>query len=165
MRHAALDQLCTLVGVFAKADGRRRATIPETHSPSKVGRIYIGQPDILLETLLPSSYLVMPQIGHLEQVFHIFGYLKARPKRKLGFEPAHPAINENWFQQCAWSEFYRDSEEAIPGNMPVARGNFMLKHFFVDLNHSGYTEIIQSQTVILVAHCATRALETRTSSL
>ena len=82
----------------------------------------------------------MPRVGHLEQVFHIFGYLKAHPKRKLGFDPAHPAINKNRFHQCDWTDFYKDDEEAIPGNMPVARGNFMSTNFFVDANHVGGTE-------------------------
>ena len=60
----------------------------------------IGCLDILLEMSLLSRCLVMPRVGHLEQVFHIFGYLKAHPKRKLGFDLAHPAINKNRFQQC-----------------------------------------------------------------
>ena len=105
--------------------------------------------DILLETSLLLSYLDMPRVGHLKQAFHIFGYLKAHPKRKLGFNPAHPAINENRFQKCDWTEFFRDTEEAIPGNMTVARGNFMLTHCFVDANHSGDTETRKSQTGIL----------------
>ena len=31
---------------------------------------------ILLETSLMSVHLALPRIGHLEQVIHIFGYLK-----------------------------------------------------------------------------------------
>ena len=40
MRHAALEKLCTLVGGFSGSDGVRRSTIPGTHLPSKVVRIY-----------------------------------------------------------------------------------------------------------------------------
>ena len=105
--------------------------------------------NILLETSLLSSYLAMPWVRHLKQAFHIFGYLKARPKRKLVFYPAHPAINKNRFQKCDWTEFYRDSEEAIPEYMPVSRGNLMLTHCFVDVNHAGDTETRRSHTVIL----------------
>ena len=36
----------------------------------------IGRVDILLEVALLSTYLASPRLGHLEQVFHIFGYLK-----------------------------------------------------------------------------------------
>jgi hypothetical protein len=93
--------------------------------------VEIDRVDILLETSLLSSYLAMPWIGHLEQAFRIFGYLKAHPKRKLAFDPAHPAINENRFQDCDWMEFCRDVKDAIPGNMPKPRGNCMSTHCFV----------------------------------
>ena len=36
----ALKKLCTLVGVLSGFDGRWCATIPGTHRPAKVGRIY-----------------------------------------------------------------------------------------------------------------------------
>ena len=91
----------------------------------------------------------MLRFGHLDQAFYIFGYLKAHPKRKLGFDPAHPATNKNSFQQCDWTEIYRDAEEVTPGNMPVARGNFMSMHFFVDANHAGDNGTRRSQTGIL----------------
>jgi hypothetical protein len=58
--------------------------------------------DILLKTSLLSSYLAMPQAGHLKQEFHIFEYFKSHPKRKTGFDPSHPGINENRFQNCDW---------------------------------------------------------------
>ena len=41
-------------------------------------------------------------------------------------------------------EFYRYVEEVFPENIPVARCNFMLTHFFVDANHAGDTEKICS---------------------
>ena len=112
--------------------------------------VEIGRVDILLETSLLSSHLAMPRAGHLEQAFHIFGYLKTHPKRKIGFDPAHPDINENRFQQCDWAEFYRDAREAIPNNMPAPRGKSMSTHCFVDANHAGDTETRRSQTGILL---------------
>ena len=102
--------------------------------------VEIRRLDILLETSLLLSYLAMPRVRHLKQEFGILGYLKAHPKRKLGFDLAHPDINENWFQQCDWTGFYREAEEAIPGNIPVARGNFILTHCFVDAYPYGDTK-------------------------
>ena len=102
-----------------------------------------------MEISLLSSYLVIPRVGHLDQAFRIFGYLKAHPERKLIFDLAHSSINKNRFQQCDWVGFYRESEETIPGNIPVARVNFMLTHFFVDTNHADYIETRRSQTRIL----------------
>ena len=112
--------------------------------------VEIGRVDILLETSLLSSYLAMPRVGHLEQALHIFGYLKQHLKRKLAFDPAHPDIDENRFQKCDWTEFYRDASEAIPGNMPKPRGNSMSTHCFVDANHASDTETRRSQTGILL---------------
>ena len=65
----------------------------------------IGRLEILLETSLLSRYLDKPRVGHFKQAFHIFEYLKVHPKMNLGFDPAHPAIDENRFQQCDWAEF------------------------------------------------------------
>jgi hypothetical protein len=112
--------------------------------------VEIGRVDILLETSLLSSYLAMPREGHLEQAHHIFGYLKSHPKRKLGFDPRHPMLDENRFRKCDWTDFYRDAEEAIPGNMPKPRGNIMSTHCFLDANHAGDTETRRSQTGILL---------------
>ena len=102
-----------------------------------------------METLLLLIYLVIPQVGHLEQAFYIFVYLKAHLNRELVFDPALPDINANRFQNCYWTGFYRDSEEVIPSNIPVARGNFMLTHCLVDANHDGDTDTRRSHTGIL----------------
>ena len=87
--------------------------------------VVIGRIEILFETSLNWICLAIPRIGHPEKALQIFGYLKLHPKRKLGFELAHPYINENRFQGCDWAEFYQDSSKSIPGNNPVNRGNCM----------------------------------------
>ena len=38
--------------------------------------VELGKVDICLECLMMSSCLALPRVGHLEQVLHIFGYLK-----------------------------------------------------------------------------------------
>ena len=42
--------------------------------------VELGRLDILLEVSMLSSHLALPREGHLEQVMHIFGYLKQHPK-------------------------------------------------------------------------------------
>ena len=59
--------------------------------------IEIGRIDILLEVSLLSSYLAIPRVGHLEQVYRIFGYLKHSPRRRLFMDPDHPNISESRF--------------------------------------------------------------------
>ena len=78
-----------------------------------------------------STHLAMPRIGHLRELLHIFGYLKQRPKRKLAFDPDHPMIDERRFKQYDWYDFYRDAKEAVPGDMPLPRGNAATTHCFL----------------------------------
>lgn len=42
--------------------------------------------DILLEMSMMSAHLALPREGHLEQVLHIFGYLKCHKKIRLMFD-------------------------------------------------------------------------------
>ena len=70
----------------------------------------LGRVDILLETALMSTYLAFPHRGHLEHIFHVFGYLKANPKRKLCFDPQHPKIHEHLFDANDWYALYWDAK-------------------------------------------------------
>ena len=72
--------------------------------------VELGLVDILLETALMSTHLALPRRGHLEQLHHIFGYLKVNPKHKLFFDPQHPNIDERAFKEHDWFEFYRDAK-------------------------------------------------------
>ena len=47
----------------------------------------LGRVDILLETAMLSTYMALPQKGHMEQVYHVFGYLKTHLKCRLFFDP------------------------------------------------------------------------------
>jgi hypothetical protein len=80
--------------------------------------VELGRMDILLEVSLMSTYFAAPREGHWEQVFHIFGYLKKVPKKRIAFDPDYPEINESRFKVYDWNDFYRDAEEAIPSNAP-----------------------------------------------
>ena len=40
----------------------------------------LGLVEILLETAMLSTYMALPRKGHLEQVYHVFGYLKTHSK-------------------------------------------------------------------------------------
>ena len=94
--------------------------------------VEIGRVDILLEVAIMSSHLALPRQGHLEQVIHIFGYLKRHPKLRLMFDSDHPKVNNSRFKSYDWFDFYRDAQEAIPLNMPEARGHHMSTSIFVD---------------------------------
>jgi len=112
--------------------------------------VELGRVDILLETSLMSTQLALPRDGHLEQLLHIVGYLKKNKKMKILFDSSYPKVNEKWFQDYDWFDFYRNAEEAIPPNMPEARGHDVTITCFVDANHAGNQKDRRSQTGILI---------------
>ena len=112
--------------------------------------VELGRVDILLETALMSTYLPLLCRGHLKQIFHNFGYLKMKPKRKLCFDPHHPAINERSFAAHGWYDLYRYAKEDIPADAPTPRGNVVPTHYFVDSDHAGDMATRISQTGVLI---------------
>ena len=99
--------------------------------------VELGRVDILLVTALMPFHLVLPRQGQLEQLYHIFGYLKAHPKRKLFLDPQHPKLDERVFKVYDWCDFYRDAKEAIQVDMPSPRGSMVSTHCFLDSDHAG----------------------------
>ena len=96
------------------------------------------------------THLALPQCRHMEQLYHMFGYLKANPKCKLYLDPQHLQVDERSFQSYDWYDFYRDAKEAFPGDMPPPRGESVLMHCFIDSDHAGNTVTRRSQTGLLL---------------
>ena len=112
--------------------------------------VELGRVDILLEVALLSSQMALPRIGHLQQVYHIFGYLKNSPRRRLYYDPDYPQISEERFNSYDWEDFYKDAEEEIPMDMPEPRGKEVGIHCFVDASHASDKVTRRSQTGILI---------------
>ena len=74
----------------------------------------LGCVDILLETAMLSTYMALPRKGHMEQVYHVFGYLKTHSKSRLLFDPRHPDIDERAFSCYEWYDFYRGGMLCLP---------------------------------------------------
>ena len=124
---------------------RYQALIGMLHWAVELGRV-----DVLLETALMSTLLALPQWGHLEQLYHIFGYLKAHPKRNLFFDPQHPKVDELAFKEYDWYDFYHEAKEQLSSDMPPPRGRSVSTHCFVHSNHAGDKVTRRSQTGILI---------------
>ena len=103
-----------------------------------------------MKVSLLSSHFAFPRIGHIQAVYQKLGYLKQVPKRKLYFEPVSPLIRKDRFQKFDWEEFYCNSKEAIPDDIPNPRGKIMTTHCFVDANHAKDKVTRHSQTGILI---------------
>jgi hypothetical protein len=46
------------------------------------------------------------------------GYIKQHKKLRLMFECGYPKVDEGWFQEYDWYDFYCDAKQAMPPNMP-----------------------------------------------
>ena len=110
----------------------------------------IGRIDILMPVSLLSRYLVSARQGHLEQVFHIFAYLKHHPRSTMVFDDTVPVFRGERFVNCDWSEFYPDACEAIPEVMPESRGREVVMTCFVDADHAGCRETRRSHSGIFI---------------
>ncbi len=51
--------------------------------------VELGRIDIMVDVSLLSSYTMQPRMGHLDQVFHIFGYLKRNKRATIVFDESH----------------------------------------------------------------------------
>jgi hypothetical protein len=110
----------------------------------------IGRIDILMPVSMMSRYLVSARQGHLEQLFHIFAYLKHHPRSTMVFDDTIPVFRGERFVRCDWSEFYPDAAEAIPDNMPQPRGKEVVMSCFVDADHAGCRETRRSHSGIII---------------
>ena len=115
--------------------------------------IEIGRVDICLEGSMLASHMAMPREGHLEQLFHIFGYLNSHHDTELVFDPTLRDIDENAFEMKDWttSEFgHIQGKEEIPSNMPQPRGTRFVISALVDADHASDTVSRRSRTGFLV---------------
>ncbi len=85
----------------------------------------LGRLNILMPVLMLSRYLVAARDGHLDQVFHIFAYLKKYDTSTMVFDNTEPDFDERRFKACDWTEYYPDAKEAMPRDMPKPRGQFV----------------------------------------
>ena len=86
----------------------------------------------------------------MEQVYHVFGYLKTHSKRSFFFDPRPPDVDKRAFSSYEWYAFYRDAKEQVPNDMLPPRGRAVSSHCFVDVDHVSNTVTQKSQTGILI---------------
>ena len=115
--------------------------------------VKLGRVDICLEVSMMSSHLVLPRQGHLQQVLHIFAYLKKYHNAKLVFDPSDPIINEADFEKRDWttSEFgHLVDKEVLPPEYPEPRGQGFIICAKVDADHAGDTVTRRSRMGFMV---------------
>ena len=121
--------------------------------------IELGRIDILLEVSLLSQYLAQPRIGHLQQVFNIFRYLKSHTSNpwlvsdQADYDIEWSSKNGEpspWELSKAMREIYYDAKDELPPNMPKPLGRPVNINAFVDADHAGNLATRRSHTGILI---------------
>jgi len=95
--------------------------------------VKLGHVDIHLSITLMAQYLSQPHQVHLQQVFHMFAYLKSHSRSRIILDDTEPYQ----FIKADWSSFYPDVKEAILSNALEPLGNPILVSCFVDADHAG----------------------------
>ena len=117
--------------------------------------VEIGRCDIVTEVSMLASHLAMPREGHLETVFHLFGYLKRKHNSRMVFDPSYPEIDMSTFKECDWKAFYGNAKEAVPPNAPPPRGKEVDLRLYVDSDHAGEKLTRRSRTGFFIfLNCA-----------
>ena len=112
--------------------------------------IELGRLDFYLEVSLLSQHLALPRAGHLEAVYHIFGYIAQQERSRLVFDPSTPDINYAAFSDVDWTDLYGDVQEEVPPDMPEPLGTPVTIYCFVDANHAGNLVTRRSHSGILI---------------
>ena len=81
---------------------------------------------------LLSAFNAAPREGHLDTLYHIFGYLRQNTSLCIAFDPSLPSLDAEPIVSKGWEEFYEVEEEPVPKNAPEPRGQPMKMTCFVD---------------------------------
>jgi len=112
--------------------------------------VELGRIDICCEVSMLSSHLALPPEGHLQQVYHIFAYLKAKHNARLVIDATYPTIDISKFTRQDWSSFYGEVKEEVPNNAPTPLGCEFVMRVYVDADHAGEQLTRRSRTGFLV---------------
>ena len=112
----------------------------------------LGRADILHEVSILSQYQASPREGRLNELLHIFGYLKKRPKLSIYMDPSLPVIEYSDFttKPQDFAEYYRDVREELPHNMPTSRGPNLSITVFVNASFAQDKKTRKSHTGFII---------------
>jgi hypothetical protein len=116
--------------------------------------VELGRVDIDVEVSMMSSHLALPQSGHLQELYHIFAYLKAHSNAEMVFNLTLISPDMTLFGQEDWwySTYGYDGtqQEELPDNMPKPCGPSMTMRVFVDSDHTGNLMTWRSRTRFII---------------
>ena len=114
--------------------------------------VELGRVDITAEVSMMASHMALPRQGHLDQLFHIFAFLKYHHNSEMVFDPSEPNIDyDSLFPKESWKDtVYGIGVEEIPINAPKGRGFGFRIIVYVDSDHAGDSITRRSRTGFIV---------------
>jgi len=112
--------------------------------------VEIGRIDIDTQVSMLASHVALPRQGHMSAALHIMAYLRDHHNSRMVFDAHEPEIVKSDFKKYDWQEFYRDAKEALPPNMPPARGRAVDLRLYVDSDHAGDKVTRRSRTGYII---------------
>mmetsp|Transcript_12139 Transcript_12139/g.17505 ORF Transcript_12139/g.17505 Transcript_12139/m.17505 type:complete len:474 (-) Transcript_12139:35-1456(-) len=112
--------------------------------------VELGRIDLTFATSLMARFAACPREGHMENIIHIFAYIKKHIRSKLVFYPyIRDWSNVQWIEH-EWDEFYPGAQEVIPPNAPTPRGKPVQINLFCDAAHANDYITRRSTTGIII---------------
>ena len=121
--------------------------------------------DIRIEVSMMSPNLALPQRGHLDEVLHIFAYLKSHANSEMVYDPSGIEFDRSEFSRKYWRYFIYTQDgcqllDNLPKNMPKPRGKVMVMMIYVDIDQVGDTVTRRSrERGFYLTHFCTNLLE------
>ena len=112
--------------------------------------VEMGRVDICMEASALSPFVAMPREGHMQQVLHIFSYLKIHHNVRVVFDPTYLDINMEMLLKHEWSSIYGSDKEDVPGNAPKPMGHKFIIRVYVDALFAGCKVTRRSRTGFIV---------------
>jgi len=98
--------------------------------------VELGRVGMTCEVSMMPSHMMLPRVGHLSDMFHIFVDLKILHNKEIGFDPSIPDENVNIFRSQDWEVTdYFDVNEEPPLNTLHPIGMVYLMTAYVDSDH------------------------------
>ena len=122
--------------------------------------VELNRIDIAVEVSMMASVMALPRKGHLDQLFHMFGFLKIKHNAELILDPSYPEIDKSSFERKDWthSVYGEIKEEVIPDTDPdyrKPRGKGFVIRAYVDSDHAGDSVTRRSRTgFVVLVNCA-----------
>jgi hypothetical protein len=119
--------------------------------------VTIGQFDILMAVMTMSSFRAAPQVGHLERLKRIYGFLSKMRHAVLRIGTEEPDYSDLPDLEHDWSRsFYGEITEIIPQDAPEPLGKYITTTHYVDANL--FHDLVTGRSVTATLHLVNKTL-------